>query len=92
MKMKSLNAFIGGVMSDAEKKSWEPSTQETFQLIISYHIGFKHFSFRLEKPKLSQTYPYGISEEEIREIRKDLPKTKWTMVAKKVKTTSQRII
>ena len=90
--MESLNALVGSVMSDIEKKSWEPKTQETFQLIISYHIGFKHFSFKLEKPKLSLEHPYGISEEEIREIRKNLPKTKWTMVAKKVKTTSQRII
>ena len=90
--MKSLNAFVGSVMSDIEKKSWEPKTQETFQLIISYHIGFKHFSFKLEKPKLSLEHPYGISEEEIREIRKNLPKTKWTIVVRRVKTDSQRIV
>ena len=90
--MKSLNALVGGVMSDIEKKSWEPKTRESFQLIISYHIGFKHFSFKLEKPLLTQEHPYGISEEEIEEIRRSLPKTKWSMVARRVKTLSQRIV
>jgi len=90
--MKTLNALIGGVMSDTERKSWEPSEHETFQITITYHKGFKHFSFKLENPRLSPEYPYGISEEEIAEIRNSLPKSKWTMVVRKAKTTSQRIV
>ena len=90
--MESLNALVGGVMSDIEKNSWGPVEDEMFEVIITYHHGARTYSFSLKKVRLSEQCPYGIDENEIAEIRRSLPKTKWTMVAKRVKTLSQRIV
>ena len=90
--MESLNALVGSVMSDIEKKSWEPKENERFEVFITYHRGARTYCFSLKKVRLSEQYPYGIDENEIAEIRRSLPKTKWTMVARRVKATSQRIV
>ena len=90
--LSELNALVGGVMSDIEKKSWEPVEDEMLEVIITYHRGARTYSFSLKKVRLSEQCPYGIDENEIAEIRRSLPKTKWTMVARRVKATSQRIV